>query len=226
MGSYPVFAFNLLLSNDTSLLIIKMREEVKNNFQIRNKSCPSRKSQIQSGFSLIEVMVAAMILSIGILGVASLQVVGLKGTHQSTMKIQAMNIVSSLTERMHANKLGVTNGSYVDSSANFVCNEVEDCSFTTANCTSAQIAKIDLDNLICGYKAGTANRRGGIKSYAVGDQTDFFNGDLNITCPTGDCASGQVRISMEWQEQKFGNENADSILPTKDSIVVNTRIFR
>ena len=37
----------------------------------------------QSGFSLIEIMVAAVIHTIGILGVAGLQMVGMKGTHQS-----------------------------------------------------------------------------------------------------------------------------------------------
>ena len=98
----------------------------------------------QFGFSLIEVMVASVVLSIGILGVASLQIVGLKGTQQSIMKVQAMTIVQSLTERMHANKLGVVNGNYVDSSSDFICGEIKDCSSTTANCNAAEIAKIDL----------------------------------------------------------------------------------
>ena len=183
----------------------------------------SRKEQ--TGFSLIEIMVAVLVLSVGILGVAGLQIVGLKGTHQSQMKVQAMTIVQSLTERMHANKLGVINGHYVDSSSDFVCGDIEDCSSASANCTSAEIAKIDLDNLICGYKSGSSPRVGGLIAVSAGDHVAFVDGELDITCPGTDCTSGEVIISMKWQELNFGKEN-DSSLSDKDSLVINTRIFR
>jgi len=50
----------------------------------------------QSGFSLIEIMVAALILSIGILGLVGLQVIGLKGTQQSSMKWQTVVMLQTL----------------------------------------------------------------------------------------------------------------------------------
>ena len=179
----------------------------------------------QSGFSLIETMIAALVLSIGILGLVSLQIVGLKGTHQSYMKLQAMTVVQSMIERMHANKLGVVNGDYVDSSSNFICGDIEDCSSATANCSSAEIAKIDLDNHICGYKKGAAPRVGGIKIVTAGDHVAFMDAELDITCPNLDCTSGEVEISMKWQEMNIGKENANN-LPSKNTLVINTRIFR
>ena len=183
----------------------------------------SRKEQ--AGFSLIEIMVAVFILSVGILGVAGLQIVGLKGTQQSQMKVQAMTVVQSLTERMHANKLGLVNGHYVDSSSDFVCGEIEDCSSVSASCTSSEIAKIDLDNVICGYQSDSAPRVGGIKAVEAGDHVAFLNGELDITCPGADCTSGEVIITMKWQERNIGEENGNT-LPSKDSLVINTRIFR
>lgn len=183
----------------------------------------------QSGFSLIEIMVAALILSIGILGVAGLQMLGMKGTHQSSMKQQAMNIVQSLTERMHANKQGVAAGNYViaDSTV-FDCSVLPSCSGSSSACTIAEIATVDLNNLICGYKAGSFPSTGGVKDPALGDLQGLINGQLNVTCPNaGGCNTGDVQISVLWDETQLATEdNGVPVGIPTDSLVVNTRVIR
>ena len=88
-----------------------------------------------AGFSFIEVIVAALILSTSILGIASLQLMGMKGTQQSTMKTQAMGIIQNLTERMRSNYQGVIAGEYVMNDSNaFDC--VIAPPVCTANCTA------------------------------------------------------------------------------------------
>jgi len=176
----------------------------------------------QSGFSLIEIMVAAVILSIGILGVAGLQMVGMKGTHQSYMKQQAMAVVQSLTERMHANKQGVIAGNYLVDSSTFDCTAAtSSCSNASSNCSVAEIATADLHNLICGFKSGSAPRTGGVEVVSAGDISSLINGELDVTCPTG-CATGEIRINVQWTEREFGTETPG----IDDSLMVTTRIVQ
>ena len=167
-------------------------------------------------------MVAAVILSIGILGVVSLQIIGLKGTHQSYMKQQAMSIVQNLTERMHSNKEGVINDNYLlADSATIDCYAAPpSCSTDTANCSAADIATVDKHNIVCGYKAVGASKTGGVKTTGATDVAILSEGTLNISCPNT-CPTGDVRISVEWREREFGEEDQGP----KDSIVVNTRIL-
>ena len=194
---------------------------------IKNKQRCSKTYTKQSGFSLIEIMVAALVLSIGILGVASLQIIGMKGTHQSYMKQQAMAVVQSLSERMHTNKQGVIAGNYLVDSSTFDCNAVlNTCSGPSSNCTVVEIATVDLHNLICGYKKGSAPRTGGVEVVDAGDVSTLVNGELDVTCPTG-CATGEIRINVQWSEREFGTED-DGIaagMPT-DSLMVTTRIVQ
>ena len=188
------------------------------------KSCESlllKTSKSQTGFSLIEVMVAALILSVGILGVAGLQIIGLKGTHQSYMKQQAMTLVQSLTERMHSNKQGVIAGNYIVDSSTFNCAALPACGGASSNCSVADIATVDLHNLVCGYKEGSAPRTGGVEVVATGDKSVFVNGELDVTCPAG-CSTGDVLINVQWTEREFGSEAVGAA----DSLVVTTRITK
>lgn len=175
---------------------------------------PNRKGQ--SGFSLIEVMVAALILSTAILGVAGLQMIGMKGTQQSFMKSQAMDIVHNMIERMRANQTGVVARNYVLNSDTFNCaTALPNCS--TADCTPAQIALSDQINLVCGYKTALGPRTGGVKLVSANDNVALVKGTLNVACVN--CAVGDVSITVGWNERAFDEE---ATVP--DTITINTRI--
>lgn len=57
----------------------------------------------QAGMTLIEVVVAIVILAIGALGVAGLQARALKGNESSLQRTQAVIAANSLIDAMHAN---------------------------------------------------------------------------------------------------------------------------
>jgi type IV pilus assembly protein PilV len=57
----------------------------------------------QSGFSLIEALVAFLILSIGMLGIASLQTMSLKAGHTATLRMAAVMKADEILESMRAN---------------------------------------------------------------------------------------------------------------------------
>ena len=201
------------------------------NTNLNIKSCnnSSNTYKKQSGFSLIEVMVAALILSIGILGVAGLQILGLKGTSQSYMKQQAMSVVHSLAERMRSNAPGVVAGNYtMADSSTFDCNTAPACTTPAENCNSTAIANLDLHNTVCGYQRAGGHSTGGVQITNANDTSSFVNGKLRISCPGGNCAAGDIRIALEWQEQAFGQEDRDGDLDgidDVDTLVINTRIL-
>jgi type IV pilus assembly protein PilV len=64
------------------------------------------------GFSLIEVLIAIVILGVGLLGIAGLQVVGLQSNHSSYMRSQASFQIAGILDRMRANRIQALNDAY------------------------------------------------------------------------------------------------------------------
>ncbi len=57
------------------------------------------------GFTLIEVLVALLILSIGLLGLAGLQVSGLRSNHSAYVRSQAVMLAQDMADRMRSNQV-------------------------------------------------------------------------------------------------------------------------
>lgn len=70
--------------------------------------------QQQAGMTLIEVLVAALILGLGLLGAASAQINALKYTDSARMSTQASFIAYDMLDRMRANATGDYRFSGVD----------------------------------------------------------------------------------------------------------------
>lgn len=56
------------------------------------------------GFTLVEALVALVVLSIGLLGVAALQLTSLRSNHGSAMRSQATFLAYDIIDRMRANR--------------------------------------------------------------------------------------------------------------------------
>lgn len=67
----------------------------------------------QRGFSLLEILVAIIVLSIGLLGLAGLQVSGMKANQGAYLRTQANALAYDIIERMRANATPAINGAYV-----------------------------------------------------------------------------------------------------------------
>ena len=169
----------------------------------------------QYGYSLIEILIAAFLLSFAILGIAGLQIIGMKGTHQSLMKQQAMSVVQNITERMRANSTSLS--SYQFNSENISCSSAPpDC--TTNACTLSQIALLDINNIVCGY--GNSPSTAALKPSS--GSGILLNGSLKVECiPGGNCAQGDMKITVGWTERELGKE-----ISTPNSLVLTTRIVQ
>ena len=63
-----------------------------------------RLTSTQSGFTLLEVVIAILVLAIGLLGLASLQAVGLQFNQSSQFRTQATNLAYEMADRMRSNR--------------------------------------------------------------------------------------------------------------------------
>ena len=95
------------------------------------------------GFTLIELMIAMLILSVGMLALAGLQVSALRSTHDSYLRTQAGIAVMEMAERMRVNIVGVdATNAYANVSSPPA--GVAPASCLTANCSAAAIAAEDI----------------------------------------------------------------------------------
>lgn len=91
------------------------------------------------GFTLIEVLIALVVLSIGLLGVAGLQAKSQQFSRNAYLNTQATVIAHDMLERVRANPSGLKSGSY----NNAATTQHAGC-FTTAGCSSQQMAENDM----------------------------------------------------------------------------------
>lgn len=91
-----------------------------------------------SGFTMIEVLVTLIILSIGLLGLAALQARSMVSNHNAYLRSQAIQSAYDIGDRMRANMAGVNAGHY-----NNVSGTAANPACITAGCSPAQIARYD-----------------------------------------------------------------------------------
>lgn len=64
------------------------------------------------GFSLLEVLITVLVLSLGLLGLASLQIAGLRDMQSAFLKGRAVNRAYQIVDLMRANRRAARNGAY------------------------------------------------------------------------------------------------------------------
>lgn len=167
------------------------------------------------GTSLVEVLIAAVIIGIGLLGIASLQVKALQGSTEAEFRAKATDLAWALADRIRTN-LNADN-SYVTAtisacptpSAGTPCSMIPGTTpITAGSCTPVDVAADDLENIFCAANAGIDSRLPG--------------GTLQVTCTDNDvtdadaCSPGsQMDITIAWQtrDDPFGaGDNTDRII--------------
>ncbi|MEQ1579799.1 MAG: type IV pilus modification protein PilV [Steroidobacteraceae bacterium] len=94
------------------------------------------------GFTLVEALVALVVLSIGMLGIAALYVESLRAGRTALIRTEAVNLAASMADRIRANRLGAaTYAKAVDDTGAFDgnCEEGGD----SASCTPDVMANHD-----------------------------------------------------------------------------------
>lgn len=90
----------------------------------------------EAGFTLIEVLVAALVLGLGLLGLAGLQVMSLRNNQSAHFRSVATQAAYDMVDRMRANRIGLVDGNYHN-----VVASADDC--VASACTPLQMAGYD-----------------------------------------------------------------------------------
>lgn len=99
--------------------------------------------KVSKGFTLIEMLIAVVVISVGILGVAAMQTLGVRYTQNSYMLSIATQQAQDMAERIrsnHAEMVDVTSGYYNNINGHFT-GTLPDC--ITDVCTSEERAQLD-----------------------------------------------------------------------------------
>ena len=128
------------------------------------------------GFSLIEAIIGFFILSIGMLGIASLQAVSLKASQASVYSSVAMMKVDELFESMRANPTALPTYENV--------GVEHDCTSTT--CNAVLLAENDVYWWEKNLKAGLP---------------DAATATVTVTAPVAPSSLATVKIDVNWLER-------------------------
>ncbi len=109
------------------------------------------KKNISQGFTLIEVLVSIVILSVGVLGITGLQLKGLDANRNALMRVEASQLISDLIDRIEVN--GST--TYGPVSLGDAPMAATDC--TISDCTPAQMATYDTSQWLCSVNSTAAD---------------------------------------------------------------------
>lgn len=90
---------------------------------------------------MMEVLIALVILSIGLLGLAGLQATGLRYNHGAYLRTQATNAAYDMADRMRANLAGVMQNDY--SAIGLPIPAIPSCVTTNSPCSPAEMAQED-----------------------------------------------------------------------------------
>jgi len=101
-----------------------------------NKNLYCRKRN--SGFTLIEVLIAMFVLSVGMLGSTALMLQGRAEALKTNYEARAMQLALGIAEQMRANIAGVTSGAYDN-----VATPVADPNCIATSCSVANMAVYD-----------------------------------------------------------------------------------
>ena len=95
-----------------------------------------------TGFTLIEILVALLIVSVGLLGLARLQLVSIKNTQSGYLRSQVSFLGNDIMERIQQNSESAIGGAY-DIALNINPTNA-DCIGAASNCSAASMANFDL----------------------------------------------------------------------------------
>lgn len=134
----------------------------------------------ESGFSMVEVLVALVVLAIGLLGIAALYLNSLQSGRTAIYRTQAITLAADLADRIRMNRTAQAGYGTLFADAEAA---VGTCS-TTGGCSDADLASTDLAN----WKA------------EVADQLPNGEGQVAVTLPTAAGEPTTYVVTVRWAE--------------------------
>ena len=150
---------------------------------------------VLAGFSLLEVLVAVAIMSIGLLGLTSLQLVSMQHNRDALYRARAQLLAEDMLERIRANPTAA----YASQTPS---GNSTDC--TARTCRPAELAAYDLAQWHCG-----------INSAGMGASCDSTGPGVAVSLPNAEGSisldNGIYIVKVQWQAGSTGELSSTSL---------------
>ena len=157
---------------------------VPTSMYIHNTQYSLRRSH---GFTLVEVMVALLVMSIGMLGISKLVLFSARSNDSAYLRTQATALAYSMLDAMHSNRQAAINGRYAIAAANAATDPGVQCN-QAAPCTSSSVlAQFDLYQ----WKQ---------RLLALGPSGNGSIATALVTDPVSGTASTTATITVTWDD--------------------------
>ncbi len=136
----------------------------------------------ERGATLIEVLVALLVLSVGLLGLAGLQMTSLQSNQSAYYRSQATVLAYDITDRMRANRTEALNGVYDHALTNKAC----DLALTPAGSLAQRDLAEWLNSLSCLLSAdakGSIVRDSNTRQFTISIEWDDNRGRIGDADP-------------------------------------------
>lgn len=144
----------------------------------------------QNGITLLESLVAIVVMALGLLGIVGIQMRTLADTQTGVRRAQAVKLIEDLSERVRANPNAIGNAASYAVAWTSTLSTPPACAinsgFPGTNCTAAQLATYDVDRWLRNVRA----------NLPVGDATVFISGS----------DARQLGVMVAWRENERARE--------------------
>lgn len=153
----------------------------------------------QRGVSLIEVLVAVLIFSIGLIGLAGMLVMATRSNQAALLRTQATFLAHNMADRMTANPIGVWNGDYNQSDYSSItgastCDSASPCDPAALATHDQQIWSAQLRTFLPEANASITCTKN--TAYTPSSS------QIDMRPPFG----GNCAMTMTWTEQQTGDK--------------------
>lgn len=184
------------------------RSAVKPRPQRARGLLPSLSGGLSGGFSMIELLVAVLVMGIGVLGITGLQMVSLQNNRGALLRSEAVMLAYDMMDRIRANPSGTPAGAnYSGVAMGGGPPNASNCN--AAACTSAQMIAFDQAVWKCALGSYVENATcTGFHGNGVlpdpDDQPGLPNGDGSIAVNGG---TGIITVTVQWDDPNFGQRS-------------------
>jgi type IV pilus assembly protein PilV len=188
----------------------------------------------QAGITLIEVLVAFFVMTVGLLGLAGMQSTSVKDGLDNAKRSQTMWLVTELVERMRANPDGLETG-YITSFETSSCSTpTKMCSDSSSgdaetDCTPTEVATYDIWEVFCGNPEANiiANSVDSLNLASISIACDIdFDEDEDGEPDGGTSActdTSDFTVTMSWDSQAILDSSLLSETDETQSISMTVR---
>lgn len=160
-----------------------------------------RNRSSQRGVSLIEVLVAVLIFSVGLVGLAGLLIMATRSNQAAYLRTQVTFLAHNMADRMSANPMAVWGGSY-NSSGYPVSTTVSTACDSTAPCTPDNLATHDMQMWSSQLAAFLPNPQASIDCSATNAGFAPTAAQYGMRPPYG----GNCTMTIQWIERGAGDK--------------------